>query len=383
MRLNSIGFAPRLAALYAALFCTVGIQLPFFPLWLKAKGLEAQAIGVVLALPMVVRIIAIPAAARVADRGGALRGTMAVALLAATFGYVAIGLSNGLATIAVVFALASAALSPVMPLAETYAFAGLRHRSAYGPVRLWGSAAFIAGTFVAGYVADALPARDLIWLIAGAVGLSALAAAALQPVSATHVVEPAKARQRRLLTDPVFVSVIAGASLIQASHAVYYGFSTLAWSQAGLNGTAIAALWALGVAAEIVLFALSGRLPPVVTPLALIMLGGGAGILRWTAMAFDPPLLLLPLLQLLHGLTFGATHLGALGFISRMAPQGRGAMAQGYYAIVSGGVTAAMMGVSGWVFAGYGASAYFAMALAAIAGCACGAVAHKAHRTMV
>ena len=29
-----IGFAPRLAALYAALFVVVGIQLPFFPLWL-------------------------------------------------------------------------------------------------------------------------------------------------------------------------------------------------------------------------------------------------------------------------------------------------------------------------------------------------------------
>ena len=38
----SFGFAPRLAALYAGLFILVGIQLPFFPLWLKAKGLDAQ-----------------------------------------------------------------------------------------------------------------------------------------------------------------------------------------------------------------------------------------------------------------------------------------------------------------------------------------------------
>jgi len=379
----SIGFAPRLAALYAALFCTVGIQLPFFPLWLKAKGLDAQATGVVLALPMLVRIFAIPAAARVADRGGALRGTMVAALLAATFGYVAIGFTTGVVAIAVVFALAAAAASPAMPLAETYAFAGLRHRSAYGPVRLWGSAAFIFGTFVAGIVADALPARDLIWLIAGAVGLSALAALALQPVTPAHAEEPAKARPRRLLTDPLFMSVIVGASLIQASHAVYYGFSTLAWSQTGLNGTAIAALWALGVAAEIVLFALSGRLPPFMTPLALLMLGGGAGILRWTAMALDPPAVLLPALQLLHGLTFGATHLGALGFISRAAPQGRSAMAQGYYAIVSGGITAAMMGLSGWLFAAYGALAYLAMALAAVAGCACCAVAHEARQRAV
>ena len=38
---SEIGFAPRLAALYAAMFIGVGMQLPFFPLWLKAKGLDA------------------------------------------------------------------------------------------------------------------------------------------------------------------------------------------------------------------------------------------------------------------------------------------------------------------------------------------------------
>ena len=38
-----------------------------------------------------------------------------------------------------------------MPLAETYALKGLPARGrAYGPVRLWGSFAFIAGSFLAG-----------------------------------------------------------------------------------------------------------------------------------------------------------------------------------------------------------------------------------------
>ena len=47
---------------------------------------------------------------------------------------------------------------------------------AYGPVRLWGSAAFILGTFVAGFATDTMPARHLIWLIVAASLLSALAA---------------------------------------------------------------------------------------------------------------------------------------------------------------------------------------------------------------
>ena len=42
------GFGVRLALFYAGLFVGFGIQLPFFPLWLKAKGLDAEAIGLTL-----------------------------------------------------------------------------------------------------------------------------------------------------------------------------------------------------------------------------------------------------------------------------------------------------------------------------------------------
>ncbi len=99
-------------------------------------------------------------------------------------GYVLVGLAEGATAILVTYALASLALTPVMPLAETYALKGLSARGrAYGPVRLWGSAAFILGTFVAGFATDTIPARQLIWLIVAASLLSALAAFALAPLS--------------------------------------------------------------------------------------------------------------------------------------------------------------------------------------------------------
>ena len=81
-------------------------------------------------------------------------------------------------------------------------------------------------------------------------------------------------------------------------------------------------LWALGVLAEIVLFALSARLPAAFTPSVLILIGGAGALVRWIAMALDPPGALLPFLQCLHGLSFGATHLGTLAFIGRAAPAG-------------------------------------------------------------
>jgi len=134
------------------------------------------------------------------------------------------------------------------------------------------------------------------------------------------------------------------------------------------------------VAAEIVLFAVQARLPPFFTPTVLLMTGAAAGTLRWLGMAFDPPALVLPWLQLLHALSFGATHLGALMFLAHHAPAGQAATAQGYLAIAAGAAMAAAMALSGVLFADFGSRAYAAMALAAFAGGACGLVAHRLWR---
>ena len=128
--------------------------------------------------------------------------------------------------------------------------------------------------------------------------------------------------------------------------------------------------------AEILLFAFSARLPQFFQPSVMLICGALGGMLRWGVMAFDPPALALPVLQLLHGLTFGATHLGALMFVARHAPQGQAARAQGYLAIAIGVAMTASMALSGVLYGAFGARAYAAMALAAVAGGACAAVAH-------
>jgi MFS transporter, PPP family, 3-phenylpropionic acid transporter len=375
------GFAWRLAAFYAALFMALGVQLPFLPVWLAAKGLDAAAIGLVLAIPMVVRVFAIPLAARSADHYDALRTAIAIAGAAAVLGYGALALAQGTAAIMATFAFASACYTPLMPLADAYAFLGLRRRGAdrlpaYGPVRLWGSAAFIAGSFGAGFLLDVIAPRELIWLVVVAMMLAAAAAWLLVPLPGGEA--PARRPPHPtsgLLRERAFLAMAAAASLVQASHALYYGFSTLEWQAAGLGGGAIAALWALGVVAEMALFAVSARLP--ITPETLLLIGAAGAVVRWSAMALDPPPALLPPLQCLHGLSFGATHLGAVAYIARVAPAEQGATAQGYLAVAQGLVMAAAMGLSGLLYARWGGPAYGAMALAAAIGGVCALAAGR------
>src|SRR5687768_8963921 len=173
-------FVRRLALFYGAVCVSIGIQLPFFPLWLEAKGLDAGMICIVLAAPMVVRLFAIPVLARLADHRQAVRGTIVIASVLAAFGAFTLGFAEGGLAILVIFTLASIPFTPVMPLTEAYGLRGLAQIGrAYGPVRLWGSAAFIAGSLGAGWIIDSIAPGNLIWLITASLVASAMAAAGL------------------------------------------------------------------------------------------------------------------------------------------------------------------------------------------------------------
>jgi PPP family 3-phenylpropionic acid transporter len=366
-------FAAKLGLFYAAYFFFGGVQLPFFPLWLEARGLDPRTIGVVVAVPMLARIVATPVIARQADRRRALKSTLVIASAAATLAMTALGLVQGAAAILVIFAVAAVAFSPVLSLTDAYALSGLAPRGrAYGPVRLWGSVAFIAGNVGAGLVLEWLAPGHLIWLLVASLAVSVGAALALTPLDSGGKAAPdaPRASPKVLLRDPMFLAVALASSTIQSSHALYYGFSTLQWRAAGLDGTVIGMLWGLGVAAEVALFAFSGRLPKVLSPTVLLTIGGVGALLRWSAMAVDPPVALLPALQLLHAASFAATHLGMMGFMARAVPRELAATAQGVVATWSGLVNAGATFVSGFVFAATGSLAYLVMAAMALVGLA-------------
>ncbi|MFY9624316.1 MAG: MFS transporter [Rhodoplanes sp.] len=366
------GFALRMALLYAAIFAFAGIQMPFLPVWLQAKGLGAREIGLVLATAMVARPIIVPAAMRIIDRHGWAKGPLVAAAWAACITFVAVALSDGFAAIIVTFAISALPQALVMPLTDAYALRGLAVRErAYGPVRLWGSAAFIAANLGGGYVLERVGASHVIWALVATIAATALSASMLAPLgTVSRETDARNERAPSIWRSPAFVAVVAATSLIQASHAVLNGFASLQWEAKGLAGPAIGALWAIGVLSEIGLFAASGRVMARLRPIDLIGLGAIGATLRWTAMAFDPPVLLLPALQCLHGLSFGATHLGAMHFLAGFAAGRQDATAQGDYSTVIAVVFAAEMGLAGVLVEQFGAYAYLAMAALALAGAA-------------
>jgi PPP family 3-phenylpropionic acid transporter len=267
------------------------------------------------------------------------------------------------------FTLTAIVWTPTTPLADGYALKGMaRYGLDYGPLRLWGSVAFVVGALGCGLLIDVIPARHLIWIIAAVAGLGAIVGLGLQPLDAPKPVKALVSHANALLRDPGFLAVILASALIQGSHAAYYTFSAITWQGAGLSGLTIAGLWTLGVIAEIGVFALSPRF--TLSPVALVAIGGLSAVIRWILTAHEPALALLAIVQLTHGLTFGLTQIGIIGLLGRHLQPHVMATGQGYLAACSGIVTSSTAILSGVIYARYGQGVYYVMAVMAFAGVA-------------
>jgi PPP family 3-phenylpropionic acid transporter len=261
-------FAGRLALFYGAIFALIGCHLPFFPLWLRSVGIDASWIGIITAVPALTRFTVLPLVTGVAERRAALRGAMIGTASLTVLGFAVLGTQHQPLLVLFAYAFTASMWTPTIPLTDAYALRGVaRYGLKYGPLRLWGSMAFVAGALGCGLSADVIATRHLIWVIAAMATVGALISLRLVPLENPATRPGAQHRATALLRERGFHAIIAASALIQGSHAAYYAFASITWQLSGLGGLTIAALWALGVVAEIAVFAMSPRfkLQPALT----------------------------------------------------------------------------------------------------------------------
>jgi PPP family 3-phenylpropionic acid transporter len=367
------GPARRLSFLYAALFFELGVNLPFFPLWLRAQSLGDGAVGIVLAAPLVTRIVANPLVGSFADRSGRMAATLVACAVAVVIGTALLAFAGGFLPILLLVVAIALAQGPLIALADAVTLRRLKGpRSAglrYGRIRLWGSAGFALANLSAGAMLDLLPISSIIGMLLLSALATALAAAAVamlrEPGGASAPVEA----PGRVARPCLLALTIAGAALVQASHAAVYGFSTLHWQGTGMAGSTMGGLWAAGIVSEVTVFSLLGyAVRGTAGAAALLAASGAAATLRWAGMATDPGLAVILFLQLTHGLSFGATHLSSVFLLARLTPRAMQARAQAWLAASWAGLMAALTSLAGYLYGSWGEHIYGLMAAAAGAG---------------
>ena len=353
----------RLSIYYAAYFGVIGILLPFWPVWLEARGLSSIEIGLILASAPFVRSVASPLIAQIADRQGLRQPIIIFLTAAASFTFTAFNFICDFWSIIVVTTLFFMVFSASQPLAESLTMHVVRHEHAnYGRIRLWGSITFIIAAILGGKFLEGRSVDVIFYLSLSGLGI----------LFATSIFLP-NARFPgnigggvpviKLLKNKPFVWMLIAAAFIQSSHAVVYSFSTIHWKSIGYSESLIGLLWAEGVVAEIILFQYSAYILKRINPIIMILFAAGAGIIRWCIMGYTDFLPALIVAQALHGLTFGAAHLGAIHYISDTIPANLSATAQSLLSAVVMGLAIGLTTIiAGTLYSFVGSTAYFAMA---------------------
>jgi PPP family 3-phenylpropionic acid transporter len=352
----------RIATFFGALFLAYGVVVPYFPVWLHARGLDPFQISTITAAPLFLRTLVTPSIGLLADRLGDYRIVILGLAMGAFTMILGLGLVSGYLPILVLGVAFLMMNGTMVPLIETVAVRGVRSDGLdYGRMRLWGSMTFIVANFLGGLAIEAFGGGVALWMIGVAVLLTIGAGYALPRASGTTPI-PERGRidwrssaPARLLGSRLFVLFLIAIGCIHGAHATFYTFGALYWQSQGLPAAWVGALWAIGVFAEVLVFAFSAPIARRFGPLQLIAAGAAASVLRWTAMAFDPPLYVLVPLQVLHALTYGATHLGAILFITRAVPHTAMGTAQAFYSTIAAGLLLGVVGlVSGALYGGVG-----------------------------
>jgi len=362
-------YALRMWLFFAGYFLFGGISIPFFPVWLDARGLSDVEIATIVAVPGLLRVFLTPFAGMFADRAPNRRFAAICFTAPAAAIFILGWWTESFLPLLVIVALSFTTWGLALPVGEALALTGMRRFGLdYGRMRMGGSVSYIVANLGAGAILAILHADAIFWLLVGALAVTAVTAFGL-PVTLPTVRalddagRPARPPLWPALREPAFLVLIVVGGLIQASHAMLYSFGSLFWHRQGFGGVAIGAFWATAVICEILLFLWSGPLVRRLGPFGFLAFGGVAAIVRWLAFPLEPGFSGYLALQALHAFSFGAVYLGCQHAVARTVPEELTASAQGVMAMVTGLLMALSTLAAGPLYENLGGNAFALMAV--------------------
>ena len=327
-----------LSGYYFAYFAYVGAYSPYFTLYLKDVGMAAAQIGVLYAIPQVMRIFGPNVWGHVADRSGKPHQVLRAAAFLAFFAFAGIYLGSSFTWLFLVLLAMHFFTSAQMPLIEAITLDHVRDAPGhYGRIRVWGSVGFILAVLGVGYLLDTLPVAFVPHVVSGMLLLVVLAAAAMRR---PHRVElPAgRASMREALKRPATRAFLIAGALNAFAHAALYTFYSIHLEGHGYSKSAIGWMWAIGVLIEIAVFQWMPQLTRRIDLGALYFSTFVVCAIRFLMIAWGVELWwVLVVAQLMHASTFAIFHASAVGLVGRHFGAGNQARGQALFISVTFG----------------------------------------------
>ncbi|BBA34012.1 major facilitator superfamily MFS_1 [Methylocaldum marinum] len=348
----------RLSGFYFFYFSALGAFLPYWALYLRHTGFSAPEIGQLIAITAATRVVAPNLWGWLADRTGR---TLSVVRLAGFFTLLAFSLVfgvDGFTGFALVMLVFSFFWNAMLPLFETITLHHLRHDThRYSWVRVWGSIGFIAAVVTIGEALDGVLAIEflpqLILLLFGGLWLISLTV----PREPGEVHGPNSASLSNILRRGDVIAFFLACTLQQVAHGPYYVFFSVYLRDHGFSSGETGQLWALGVLAEIVLFAFLHRLLARYSLRRIFLASLVLSVVRWLLIAWGiDNFAAIVAAQLLHAASFGSAHVAAIHLVHQYFRGPHHGKGQAFYSALSFGLGGALGSLySGHLWTAWGA----------------------------
>ncbi len=365
--------ALRLGAGYFMYFGTVGIFAPFWSPYLAARGFTAIEIGLLMALVAAARTVVPVGLGTLADATRRPTRVLQAISALAIVTFALFPAQSGLMQFAILSLLFGAFWNAVIPLYDAHTLNYLGDQSAqYGRVRLWGSIGFILFSWGGGIVLVSHGYGLVPWLALPPMIGAFLATLTIAPMRTSTGLVPVRGLGEVLKSRAVVVSLVI-ATLVVLSSGSYYAFFSIWLEMNDYGKSTIGLLWAVGVMAEVAIFAAGSSLLSRFSIRSLFVAAAAGSAVRWFIVAFFASnRVLLPASQLLHCLTFAVLHFAVVLTAHREFPPGTEATGQSLFSSVAyggGGLLGSLLAGVIWTTvsprAAYVASGFIVM-LAAI-----------------
>lgn len=333
-----------LSVTYLLYFGQLGVLVPFLGVFLDGRGLSSQEIGELTALITLARILGPNLWASMADKSGKGLRILQLGSFLTVSSFSIIFFVDSFWGMTISFGLMMMFWTAILPQMEVMTLNCVKSNATkYSRIRLWGSIGFIVLTMLTGKMIDLFSTEAPIYVSILVLFLIFLSSLLLKEPEANPDKQDTHDSIWNKARSWVFVGFIGSALLLQVSFGAYYGFFALYLRDLGYSGQATGGFIALGVAAEVIIFLLAGRLIAYCGIKWILLISILLTALRWLMLGvFADYFLVIFLSQVLHAFSFGMTHAASISFIHHYFGQKFQARGQALYVSIGFGVGGAI-----------------------------------------
>ncbi len=361
----------RASLFHFTVFASTGAGSAYFAIWMSGKGLSAEQIGVVNALPVLLMLGVNMLIGRLADRASDWR--VAIIILSLIAGVVPIGFFfvNQFWGLMLVFAAATLPSGALVPVIDAATLRMTQRRGTdFGFIRAWGTVGYTLTAALTGILIGWLGPAAFVPLFVALSLLRAGLSLQLPQFRAPPAVGVPVHRKREAklssLMQPWFLLPCVAFALIQSTHFFLGAMGALVWKIDGLPEGWIGPLIAISAAGEALMMFAWRRVGTRLSARNMLIIAGLVGTVRWAVMALNPPLEVVIVLQALHAITLPFSYFGIMHFIANWAPEEIAAEAQGFSSALTQGLSVLTLVLFGWLVQNFGGHAYFVASAMAV-----------------